>query len=95
MQNEHRMLCGTKASRSRMAQQVRDLALRYGWQVNTQCGKRQIAINLCNGAYRVSLCFDGDSKVGAFFAHWHIDCESDIKPYTVSFAAAIRGSRVT
>lgn len=97
MKNEHRMLCAAKASRTRMAGQVRELAARYGWQDTDGLEDgREIRVALYKGATCVSLCFDGASRVGAFLAHWYVstqvEVDSDFKPYDARFAAAIHGS---
>lgn len=93
-------LCRQKKNRALFANEVKALAERLGAtcriDAEGRLREREIYVVVQIGHYAVSMHFDGDSNVGAFLGHWHMDVTApnwrDLPVYPRDFAGVIGGS---
>src|ERR1017187_3044457 len=92
MKTEHRQKCATKKGREAMALAVHNLANKHGWCCNSTTREHEITLTLSRNDYRITMHFDGSSRVGAYLGIWFTEIASDRKPYSSLFGVAIHGS---
>lgn len=88
--SEYKHLCGTKASRAKLAYGLEAIAARHGFVAVTSKHGREIRVEIELGPYRVSAYFNGESRVDAFLAHWFTETRSDAR-YPADFGAFCQG----
>lgn len=91
--SQHKTLCGTKASRAKLAARITALVQECGATVaeTDSFSGRGIALTVTKMPWSCNVDLEGGSNDGAFLGHWYHDGCGDEK-LPDGFASAIRGS---
>ena len=96
MKSEYARLCGTAASRAKLAAEIAALAQECGATVMVPewagLHPRAESMVLAKGDWRCMFDFDGASHVGAFLGHWYSDNYDSADTLPKHFGLTIRGS---